>query len=103
MATNFSITFLQTVKVANSYWFAHLHFLLTNNHSSHQQFVKILQFYHFPPFKGYKKINKLNLKQNIQAQKIISPTTKISNNKAKKKKKIKPNQPILPKTNNLAL
>ena len=32
--------------------------------------------------------------------KKISPTTKITNNKAKK---IKLNQPILPKTNNLTL
>ena len=43
--TNFSTTFLQTVKVANSYWFTfepttYINFLLTNNYSSHQQFVK---------------------------------------------------------------
>ena len=54
--TNFSTTFLEIVKVTNSYWFAFrpttyiIFFLLTNNHSSHKQFVKkfvTLAFYSF--------------------------------------------------------
>ena len=42
---NLSTTFLHIVKVANSYWFAfgpntYITFLLINNHSLHQQFIK---------------------------------------------------------------
>ena len=45
ISTNFSTTFLKTVKVANSYWLTfeptiYIIFLLTNNHLRHQQFVK---------------------------------------------------------------
>ena len=43
--TNYFITFLQTIDVANSYWFSfepttNIIFLLINNHSPYQQFVK---------------------------------------------------------------
>ena len=45
IAINFSSIILQTVKVINFYWFTfgsttYIIFLLTNNHSSHQQSVK---------------------------------------------------------------
>ena len=72
ITTNFSTTFLQTIEVENSYQFAHLHhFLLTNNYLPHQQFVikKKKKLQYFPLFKGHKKINRLNLKQNLQTQK----------------------------------
>ena len=36
ISTNVFTTFIQTIKVTNSYWFIHLHhFLLINNHSTH--------------------------------------------------------------------
>ena len=47
IVTNFSIIFLRVVDVVNSYWFVseptiYIIFLLINNHSLHQQFVKSL-------------------------------------------------------------
>ena len=45
IVTYYFATFLQTIDMTNSYWFSfepatNITFLLTNNHSSHQPFVK---------------------------------------------------------------
>ena len=82
IVTNFSTTFLQTVEVVNFFWFTsrpttYITFLLTNNHSLHQQFVK-------------KNCNS-SIFFFLKAIKIfigtspkkLSPTTKITNSKIK--------------------
>ena len=104
--TFFTIFLKIIIDVVNSYQFAFrpttcINFLITNNHSLHQQFVKkIVVLAFFFTYRPLKKFIDLKFKTKYTTQKKLIQQKKLP---IAKLKQIKSNSPIFPKTNNLNL